>query len=52
MRYLPLTDADRGEMLDVIGAPDIDALFTDVPAAHYLKEPIEGLPSARQRNGG
>ncbi len=44
MRYLPLTDADRGEMLDVIGAPDIDALFTDVSAAHYLTEPIEGLP--------
>jgi glycine dehydrogenase subunit 1 len=44
MRYLPLTDADRGEMLEVIGAPDVDALFTDVPAAHYLKAPIDGLP--------
>ena len=44
MRYLPLTDADRGEMLTVIGAPDVDALFTDVPAAHYLKAPIDGLP--------
>jgi glycine dehydrogenase subunit 1 len=33
MRYLPLTPADRAEMLGVIGAPDIDALFADVPAA-------------------
>jgi glycine dehydrogenase subunit 1 len=33
MRYLPLTDADRAEMLSVIGAADIDALFVDVPRA-------------------
>jgi len=33
MRYLPLTDADRQEMLAAIGAPSIDALFADVPAA-------------------
>jgi glycine dehydrogenase subunit 1 len=33
MRYLPLTPADRAEMLAVIGAPDVDALFCDVPAA-------------------
>ncbi len=33
MRYLPLTPADRAEMLGVIGAADIDALFADVPAA-------------------
>src|SRR5687768_7548083 len=33
MRYLPLTPTDRAEMLGVIGAPDIDALFADVPAA-------------------
>ena len=44
MRYLPLTDADRGEMLKVIGAADIDALFTDVPAEHYLPGPVDGLP--------
>jgi glycine dehydrogenase subunit 1 len=31
MRYLPLTSADRAEMLAKIGAPDIDALFRDVP---------------------
>ncbi|MGN6495859.1 MAG: aminomethyl-transferring glycine dehydrogenase subunit GcvPA [Tsuneonella sp.] len=44
MRYLPLTDADRGEMLGVIGAADVDALFADVPTEHYLRKPIEGLP--------
>ena len=44
MRYLPLTEADRSAMLAVIGAPDVDALFADVPAEHYLKAPIEGLP--------
>ncbi|QDM40598.1 aminomethyl-transferring glycine dehydrogenase subunit GcvPA [Altererythrobacter sp. TH136] len=45
MRYLPLTDSDRAAMLSVIGAPDVDALFTDVAAEQYLKQPIEGLPA-------
>jgi glycine dehydrogenase subunit 1 len=44
MRYLPLTDADRAAMLEVVGAPDIDALFADIPAEHRLAGPIEGLP--------
>src|SRR3569623_851489 len=38
MRYLPLTPDDRAEMLSVIGAPDIDALFADVPAAARKKD--------------
>jgi glycine dehydrogenase subunit 1 len=29
MRYLPLTDADRREMLSVIGVESVDALFAD-----------------------
>jgi len=33
MRYLPLTDADRADMLAAIGVPSIDALFADVPTA-------------------
>ena len=33
MRYLPLTDADRQNMLATIGAATIDDLFVDVPAA-------------------
>ncbi len=44
MRYLPLTDADRSVMLDVIGAKSIDALFADVPEEARLSGPIEGLP--------
>ncbi len=44
MRYLPLTPTDRTEMLAKIGASNIDALFTDVPAEHLLDGPIEGLP--------
>jgi glycine dehydrogenase subunit 1 len=44
MRYLPLTDADRAAMLDVIGAKSIDELFAGVPREHYLTGPIEGLP--------
>ena len=43
MRYLPLTPADRSAMLGVIGAPNIDALFVDVPAAAQLSAPIAGL---------
>ena len=33
MRYLPLTDNDRAEMLAAIGAGSVDALFVDVPGA-------------------
>ncbi|HTU12270.1 MAG TPA: aminomethyl-transferring glycine dehydrogenase subunit GcvPA [Allosphingosinicella sp.] len=44
MRYLPLSDADRSEMLRVIGAGSIDALFADVPEAARLGGKIEGLP--------
>jgi glycine dehydrogenase subunit 1 len=44
MRYLPLTDANRSAMLDVIGAKSVDELFSDVPREHYLTAPIEGLP--------
>jgi glycine dehydrogenase subunit 1 len=44
MRYLPLTDADRSEMLAVIGADSVDALFTDVPAFARLGGPVAGLP--------
>lgn len=30
-RYLPMTDQDRREMLDTIGAASADELFSDVP---------------------
>jgi glycine dehydrogenase subunit 1 len=44
MRYLPLSDSDRNEMLRVIGASSIDELFRDVPEEARLHGPIEGLP--------
>jgi glycine dehydrogenase subunit 1 len=45
MRYLPLTEADRAEMLGAIGPPSIDALFADVPPAARL-EGLLDLPKA------
>ena len=39
MRYLPLTDEDRAEMLAKIGVGAIDDLFADVPAGKLLAEP-------------
>ena len=44
MRYLPLTDTDRADMLGVIGAASVDDPFCDVPEAARLDGPIEGLP--------
>jgi len=45
MRYLPLSDADRGAMLVKIGAGSVDELFRDVPEAARLKDGIRGLPN-------
>lgn len=44
MRYLPLTDTDRADMLSVVGAASIDDLFVDVPAEARLSTKIAGLP--------
>lgn len=44
MRYLPLTDADRAEMLAAVGASSIDDLFVDVPQEARLDGPIPDLP--------
>ena len=41
MRYLPLTSADRADMLGVIGAASIDDLFVDVPASARLAKPVD-----------
>ena len=43
MRYLPLSQADRSEMLRVVGASSIDELFRDVPEEARQKGPIAGL---------
>jgi len=44
VRYLPLSEGDRREMLSAIGAASVDALFVDVPASARLPGKIEGLP--------
>src|SRR5215212_6039233 len=41
MRYLPLTDDDRSEMLARVGVPHVDALFADVPKSVLLKKPLD-----------
>src|SRR3954451_25333633 len=46
MRYLPLSDADRGEMLARIGVSGIDDLFADIPADKLLPGPVD-LPLAK-----
>jgi glycine dehydrogenase subunit 1 len=44
MRYLPLSDADRRQMLTTVGAAGIDDLFVDVPEAARLAGRIADLP--------
>ncbi|MPR07595.1 aminomethyl-transferring glycine dehydrogenase subunit GcvPA [Microvirga tunisiensis] len=41
MRYLPLSDTDRGEMVARIGVNHVDELFADVPKNLLLKEPVD-----------
>jgi glycine dehydrogenase subunit 1 len=43
MRYLPLAEADRREMLRTIGADTVEDLFVDVPDAARLPHKVEGL---------
>jgi glycine dehydrogenase subunit 1 len=45
MRYLPLSEGDRAEMLAAVGVGSIDALFSDVPEAARLNRPVD-LPRA------
>ena len=44
MRYLPLSDSDRSQMLAAVGAQSIDDLFVDVPKEARLDGLIEDLP--------
>src|SRR5512147_170254 len=46
MRYLPLTDVDRKQMLGVIGAKSIDDLYVDVPKSAVLKGLVD-LPKVQ-----
>lgn len=45
MRYLPLSDTDRADMLTEIGVSSIDELFIDVPQSARLNGAVEGLPN-------
>ena len=47
MRYLPLTPDDRALMLKKIGAPDMDALFRDVPRAAVVPLSAFDLPDTQ-----
>ncbi|MEO8758135.1 MAG: aminomethyl-transferring glycine dehydrogenase subunit GcvPA [Devosia sp.] len=44
MRYLPHSNAERAEMLAVIGAASAEALFATVPASARLSKPVD-LPT-------
>ncbi len=43
MPFIPHTADDVAHMLEVIGAPSIDALFDEIPAALKAK-PLDGIP--------
>jgi glycine dehydrogenase subunit 1 len=47
MRYLPLTPDDRAAMLAKAGAPNIDALFRDVPKAAVVSRSAFDLPDTQ-----
>jgi glycine dehydrogenase subunit 1 len=49
VRYLPLSDADRGEMLARVGVGDIEALFADIPAPAraMAREALQRLSNRR-----
>lgn len=39
-RYIPLTEKDKSEMLDVIGIKSVDELFTDIPESVRFNQPL------------
>src|SRR5512134_3984466 len=45
MPFIPHTAEDIREMLAVIGAPDMDALFDEIPA-ELRSRPLDGIPPA------
>ena len=40
MRYLPHTEAEIGEMLDVIGLSSLDDLFSSIPPQQRQQDPL------------
>ncbi|WP_135080857.1 aminomethyl-transferring glycine dehydrogenase subunit GcvPA [Terasakiella sp. SH-1] len=47
MRYLPLSEEDRKDMLEAIGVSSIDELYCDVPDSVLLDKAVETLPTVR-----
>ncbi|MBF0171626.1 MAG: glycine dehydrogenase, partial [Nitrospinae bacterium] len=45
MRFIPLTDGDKREMLAAIGAPDVATLFADIPPAARIDHRL-AIPEA------
>jgi glycine dehydrogenase subunit 1 len=45
MPFIPHTEKDTEEMLEAIGAPDLDALFDEIPK-DLLIESLDGVPDA------
>ena len=44
MPFIPHTEADVAEMLGAIGAPDMESLFAEIPAALRVRE-LAGVPA-------
>jgi glycine dehydrogenase subunit 1 len=49
MRYIPNTDAEVGEMLERIGAPSIEGLFSRIPDRLRLGRALDVPPSAGEQ---
>ena len=45
MRYIPHTERDIAQMLDVIGVPDVDSLFSTIPEKSRLRGELD-VPAA------
>jgi glycine dehydrogenase subunit 1 len=45
MPFIPHTEEDTREMLETIGAPDLDALFDEIPEGLII-ESLDGVPEA------
>ena len=48
-RYLPLTETDKKEMLDTIGVPDVEALFSPIPKSVRFEGDLK-IPAAADEN--
>ncbi|HKA36622.1 MAG TPA: aminomethyl-transferring glycine dehydrogenase subunit GcvPA [Thermoanaerobaculia bacterium] len=55
MKFLPVSDADRSEMLRAIGAPSVEALFSSIPPevlrAPDLPDPLSEIEIRRMMGG-